>query len=115
MDNWICSHFFAQGSFLIYNLLKLSLQENPNLLNIICKLLGCSKDQMKLWLCFRTISTLRETVHKPLSKIEAQYFRDALVKTIYSNLFDWIVEQVNKCLSNDENRNPNKMFKKVNY
>ena len=30
--------------------------------------------------------------------LQASFGRDALVKFIYSHMFDWIVRQINKCL-----------------
>ncbi|BFZ26086.1 hypothetical protein BsWGS_29125 [Bradybaena similaris] len=65
---------------------------------IMCKLLGIEESQMRMWLCNRKIQTINEILIKPLTRSQAILARDALVKTIYSRLFDWIVCQINRAL-----------------
>ncbi|ETE68357.1 Myosin-Va [Ophiophagus hannah] len=67
-------------------------------LNIFCELLGVESDKIAQWLCHRKIITTSETVIKPMTKLQAINARDALAKKIYSHLFDFIVEQINKAL-----------------
>uniref|UniRef100_A0A8C6YHE1 Myosin VC n=1 Tax=Naja naja TaxID=35670 RepID=A0A8C6YHE1_NAJNA len=67
-------------------------------LNIFCELLGVESDKIAQWLCHRKIITTSETVVKPMTKLQAVNARDALAKKIYSHLFDFIVEQINKAL-----------------
>ncbi|KAF7241516.1 Unconventional myosin-Vc [Varanus komodoensis] len=67
-------------------------------LNIFCELLDLESDKMAQWLCHRKIITTSETVVKPMTKLQAVNARDALAKKIYSHLFDFIVEQINKAL-----------------
>uniref|UniRef100_A0A670Z8Q2 Myosin VC n=1 Tax=Pseudonaja textilis TaxID=8673 RepID=A0A670Z8Q2_PSETE len=67
-------------------------------LNIFCGLLGVESDKIAQWLCHRKIITTSETVVKPMTKLQAINARDALAKKIYSHLFDFIVEQINKAL-----------------
>ncbi|XP_007422237.1 unconventional myosin-Vc isoform X2 [Python bivittatus] len=67
-------------------------------LNIFCELLGVESDKMAQWLCHRKIITTSETVVKPMTKLQALNARDALAKKIYSHLFDYIVERINKAL-----------------
>ncbi|XP_070619171.1 unconventional myosin-Vc [Erythrolamprus reginae] len=67
-------------------------------LNIFCELLGVESDKIAQWLCHRKIITTSETVVKPMTKLQAANARDALAKKIYSHLFDFIVEQINKAL-----------------
>ncbi|BFZ14098.1 hypothetical protein BsWGS_17137 [Bradybaena similaris] len=67
-------------------------------ITLMCKLLGIEESQMRMWLCHRKIQTVNETLTKPLTESQASFARDALVKTIYSRLFDWIVAQINKSL-----------------
>ena len=54
-------------------------------------------------LCFRTISSgvgSRGTVYSvPQSVEQAEYARDALAKTIYSRLFDYIIKRINQSMS----------------
>ncbi|XP_034288553.1 LOW QUALITY PROTEIN: unconventional myosin-Vc [Pantherophis guttatus] len=67
-------------------------------LNIFCELLGVESDKIAQWLCHRKIITTSETVVKPMTKLQAVNARDALAKKIYSHLFDFIVEKINKAL-----------------
>ncbi|XP_042328379.1 unconventional myosin-Va isoform X2 [Sceloporus undulatus] len=67
-------------------------------LNIFCDLMGVEYDQMAHWLCHRKLATATETYIKPISKLQAINARDALAKHIYANLFNWIVDHVNKAL-----------------
>ena len=45
---------------------------------------------------------MRESYTKPMPAAEARQARDALTKCIYSNLFDWIVHQINKALKTNK-------------
>uniref|UniRef100_A0A8C3IXA1 Myosin VC n=1 Tax=Chrysemys picta bellii TaxID=8478 RepID=A0A8C3IXA1_CHRPI len=67
-------------------------------LNIFCELLDLDNDKVAQWLCHRKIITASETVIKPMTKLQALNARDALAKKIYSHLFDFIVERINKAL-----------------
>nr|XP_048723478.1 LOW QUALITY PROTEIN: unconventional myosin-Vc [Caretta caretta] len=67
-------------------------------LNIFCELLDLDNDKVAQWLCHRKIITTSETVIKPMTKLQALNARDALAKKIYSHLFDFIVERINKAL-----------------
>jgi len=64
----------------------------------MCRLLEVETNQMKRWLCHRKIVSMRESIVKPMTLQQAEQSRDALAKCIYSNLFDWIVFQINKAL-----------------
>uniref|UniRef100_A0A8D0GD52 Myosin VC n=1 Tax=Sphenodon punctatus TaxID=8508 RepID=A0A8D0GD52_SPHPU len=67
-------------------------------LSIFCELLDLDSDKVAQWLCHRKIITTSETVVKPMTKLQALNARDALAKKIYSHLFDFIVERINKAL-----------------
>ncbi|XP_015274158.1 PREDICTED: unconventional myosin-Va [Gekko japonicus] len=67
-------------------------------LRIFCDLMGVEYEQMAHWLCHRKLATATETYIKPISKLQAINARDALAKHIYANLFNWIVDHVNKAL-----------------
>ncbi|KAH0619948.1 hypothetical protein JD844_014402 [Phrynosoma platyrhinos] len=67
-------------------------------LKIFCELLDLESNKLAKWLCHRKIITTSETVVKPMTKLQALNARDALAKKIYSHLFDFIVERINKAL-----------------
>lgn len=60
--------------------------------------MGVEYEEMAHWLCHRKLATATETYIKPISKLHAINARDALAKHIYANLFNWIVDHVNKAL-----------------
>lgn len=68
-------------------------------LEIMADLLGVDFEQMRWWLCHRKIVTANETLTKPLTYEQAVNTRNALAKHIYSQLFNWIVIEVNKLLT----------------
>lgn len=37
-----------------------------------------------------------DVVHKPLSSVDAQQNRDAIVKSVYEGLFHWVVARINR-------------------
>ncbi|KAM7264663.1 hypothetical protein ACFE04_002346 [Oxalis oulophora] len=54
-------------------------------------------------LCKRVIVTPDGNITKPLDPHSAALNRDALAKTVYSKLFDWIVEKINSSIGQDPN------------
>uniref|UniRef100_A0A7M4F7K8 Unconventional myosin-Vb n=1 Tax=Crocodylus porosus TaxID=8502 RepID=A0A7M4F7K8_CROPO len=67
-------------------------------LNNFCSLLGVEHSQMQHWLCHRKFVTTAETYVKTMSVQQVVNARNALAKHIYAQLFNWIVEHVNKAL-----------------
>ncbi|XP_020827978.1 unconventional myosin-Vb [Phascolarctos cinereus] len=63
-----------------------------------CKLLGVEHSQMQHWLCHRKLVTTSETYIKTMSLQQVVNARNALAKHIYAQMFNWIVEHVNKAL-----------------
>ncbi|KAF1881143.1 hypothetical protein Lal_00023176 [Lupinus albus] len=61
-------------------------------------LMGCSSEELMTALSTRKIQAGKDTIAKTLTLRQAIDTRDALAKFIYANLFDWLVEQVNKSL-----------------
>ncbi|ELT88116.1 hypothetical protein CAPTEDRAFT_225225 [Capitella teleta] len=68
-------------------------------LPIMAEMFGIDQEQIRNWLCKRKIVTVNETLSKPLNITQAYNSRDALAKSIYSRLFNWIVYELNKSLS----------------
>uniref|UniRef100_A0A663NDQ8 Myosin VB n=1 Tax=Athene cunicularia TaxID=194338 RepID=A0A663NDQ8_ATHCN len=67
-------------------------------LNNFCSLLGVDYSQMQHWLCHLKLVTTFETYVKNMSWQQVVNTRDALAKHIYSQLFKWIVQHINKAL-----------------
>ncbi|CAD6217608.1 unnamed protein product [Miscanthus lutarioriparius] len=62
------------------------------------KLLGCTANQLVTAMSTRKIRAGNDSIVKKLTLTQAIDARDALAKSIYANLFDWIVEQINHSL-----------------
>ncbi|KAM3845124.1 unconventional myosin-Vb isoform 2-T2 [Vipera latastei] len=67
-------------------------------LHHFCRLLGVEHGQMEHWLCHRKLVTTSETYTKNMSLQQAVNARNALAKHIYAQLFNWIVQHINKAL-----------------
>ncbi|VAH29032.1 unnamed protein product [Triticum turgidum subsp. durum] len=68
------------------------------------KLLGCSVPQLVIALSTRKIQAGKENIVQRLTLTQALDARDALAKSIYAHLFDWIVEQINHSLGTGRQR-----------
>ncbi|CAN6439793.1 unnamed protein product [Victoria cruziana] len=66
-------------------------------------LLMCKVKALEDSLCKRVIVTPDGNITKPLDPDSAALSRDALAKTIYSRLFDWIVDKINSSIGQDPN------------
>ena len=71
--------------------------DDPSL-PVVASLMEVSEKDLRQWLCNKKVVARNDTYVTPLKPSEAQQSRDALAKCIYSNLFDWIVFQINKAL-----------------
>uniref|UniRef100_A0A670ZR92 Myosin VB n=1 Tax=Pseudonaja textilis TaxID=8673 RepID=A0A670ZR92_PSETE len=67
-------------------------------LHHFCRLLGVEHSQLEHWLCHRKLVTTSETYTKNMSLQQAVNARNALAKHIYAQLFNWIVQHINKAL-----------------
>lgn len=71
--------------------------------NFIAYLLDVDAQALEKALTIRIVETSRggrrgSVYEVPLNAVQAKAVRDALAKAIYNNLFDWIVDRVNKSL-----------------
>ncbi|XP_062828632.1 unconventional myosin-Vb isoform X4 [Anolis carolinensis] len=64
----------------------------------VYQLLGVEHTQMEHWLCHRKLVTTSETYIKNMSVQQVVNARNALAKHIYAQLFNWIVQHINKAL-----------------
>ncbi|TXG61785.1 hypothetical protein EZV62_013148 [Acer yangbiense] len=66
-------------------------------------LFRCDVNLLLATLCTRTIQTREGSIIKALDCNAAIASRDALAKTVYSRLFDWLVEKINRSVGQDLN------------
>ncbi|XP_062200234.1 myosin-1-like isoform X2 [Phragmites australis] len=65
----------------------------------VAELLGCSTEDLDLALSKRHMKVNNENIVQKLTLSQATDTRDALAKSVYASLFEWLVEQINKSLS----------------
>jgi myosin V len=72
-------------------------------LNALCNILELNKSECVHWLTTRQIESINDIVKIPMSKETSEAARDALAKYLYSKLFNFIVQTINRNLSSDKN------------
>ncbi|GLU14293.1 hypothetical protein SLE2022_308710 [Rubroshorea leprosula] len=72
-------------------------------LNMTAELLKCDAQSLEDALIKRVMVTPEEIITRTLDPENAIASRDALAKTIYSRLFDWLVEKINISIGQDTN------------
>ncbi|XP_077236357.1 myosin isoform X2 [Tasmannia lanceolata] len=70
-------------------------------LQVAANLFMCDANLLLATLCTRSIQTREGSIVKALDCNAAIASRDALAKTIYSRLFDWLVEKINRSVGQD--------------
>ncbi|BAO40767.1 myosin-2 [Kluyveromyces marxianus] len=75
--------------------------DEPNL-QIAAELLGIDASEFSRWVTKKQIITRSEKIVSNLSYHQAIVSRDSVAKFIYSALFDWLVDNINKVLCNPE-------------
>ncbi|XP_024926209.3 myosin-11 [Ziziphus jujuba] len=72
-------------------------------LKMTAELLMCDAAALEDALCKRVMITPEEVIKRSLDPQSATTNRDGLAKTIYSRLFDWLVEKINVSIGQDPN------------
>ncbi|ESQ53833.1 hypothetical protein EUTSA_v10024207mg [Eutrema salsugineum] len=72
-------------------------------LQMAADLFKCDANLLLASLCTRSILTREGTIVKALDCNAAVTSRDALAKTVYARLFDWLVDKINRSVGQDPN------------
>ncbi|KAM0914350.1 hypothetical protein ACQ4PT_011551 [Festuca glaucescens] len=72
-------------------------------LDTAAELLMCDPGALTDALCKRVMVTPEEVIKRSLDPYNATISRDGLAKTIYSRLFDWLVDKINSSIGQDAN------------
>ncbi|OMO78429.1 IQ motif, EF-hand binding site [Corchorus capsularis] len=70
-------------------------------LQMTAELLMCDPQALEVALCERVMITPEEIIKRSLDPHGATVSRDGLAKTIYSRLFDWLVNKINVSIGQD--------------
>ncbi|KAK0561123.1 Myosin type-2 heavy chain 1, partial [Tilletia horrida] len=73
-------------------------EDEPSLF-IATRILGIDSSEFRKWTVKKQIQTRGEKIVTNLTQAQACVVRDSVAKYIYSNLFDWLVDQMNKSLA----------------
>ncbi|KAJ5610077.1 hypothetical protein N7510_006796 [Penicillium lagena] len=75
--------------------------EEPSLVRA-CEMLGINANDFAKWIIKKQLITRGEKITSNLTQQQAVVVRDSVAKFIYSSLFDWLVDNINRGLATDE-------------
>lgn len=67
-----------------------------------CEMLGIDPTEFAKWIVKKQLITRGEKITSNLTQQQALVVRDSVAKFIYSSLFDWLVDKINRALASDE-------------
>lgn len=67
-----------------------------------CEILGIDAAEFSKWIVKKQLVTRGEKITSNLTQAQAIVVRDSVAKFIYSSLFDWLVEIINRSLATEE-------------
>ncbi|KAK8467989.1 hypothetical protein PHAVU_007G195700 [Phaseolus vulgaris] len=76
-------------------------EESKFHLQTTAELLMCDMNALEGALCARVMITPEEIIKRTLDPLGAAVSRDGLAKTLYSRLFDWLVQKINISIGQD--------------
>ncbi|XP_061498903.1 unconventional myosin-Va isoform X4 [Anopheles gambiae] len=82
-----------------------SIASNDLHLNVACDILQLDRGELRKWLVTRQIESMNDSVLIPMNKQTAEATRDALAKHIYAELFQHIVQKINRNLAGSKKQN----------
>lgn len=74
--------------------------EDPSLVRV-CETLGIDPSEFAKWTVKKQLITRGEKIVSNLTQQQAVVVRDSVAKFIYSSLFDWLVETINRSLATE--------------
>lgn len=67
-----------------------------------CEMMGIDPSQFAKWIVKKQLVTRGEKITSNLTQQQANVVRDSVAKFIYSSLFDWLVDTINRSLATEE-------------